>query len=463
MNRPAVAVFLLTLAFLAPLTHGAVFLAGNDASRFAQIEALVDGGHPFIDDSKYAWTVDRVTVGGKDYSNKPPLLSVLGAGLYLLLQKATGLTFAAHEAATVWLLTFALAALPTAWLAASFFCALGRQEPIPFRVRCLATAALAAGTILTSFAGTLNNHCVTAALLFAAFRAAMDAKGWKAGLWTALAACIDIVPGVLFIPVFASFLAPDRRALARFGALLLAGAALFVAVDLAIVGHALPPKMVPGAVDHSSQFASSVAGVLLPESWTYPLECLFGWHGFFTVSPVLLFGVLGLGQALRTGAPLPRGRCLALAATLAMMIAGHVLLVGSYGGWSYGFRYLIPIIPMILFFAPPAIARHERIFGAVLAVSALFALIGAYNPWPPAYEQEGNKNPVAALVSNPIGGNASAFLQEHFPGAGLTRGMKALFISPSKPDQARYLALFYLDKRDAVMAENMKRIYQRLR
>lgn len=462
MNRPAVVVFCLTLAWLAPLTHGAVFLAGNDASRFAQIEALVDGGHSFINDSKYAWTVDRVTLGGKDYSNKPPLLSVLGAGLYLLLHKA-GLTFAAHEAATVWLLTFALTALPTAWLAASFFAALALHEPISFRVKCLATAALAAGTVLTSFAGTLNNHCVTAALLFAAFRASLEGSGVKAGLWTALAACIDIVPGVLFVPVFAFLLFPERRALARFGALLLLGAALFVALDFAIVGHPLPPKMVPGAVDHSSQFASSVAGVLLPETWTYPFACLFGWHGFFTVSPVLLFGVLGLAQALKTEAPLPRSRCLALVAALAAMIAGHVLFVGSYGGWSYGFRYLIPIIPMILFFSPPAIARHERVFGAVLAVSVLFALIGAYNPWPPAYEQERNKNEVAALVNNPIGGNASAFMQEHFPGAGLTRTMKALFISPSKPEQARYLALFYLDKRDAVMAESMKRVYQRLR
>lgn len=446
--------FAAALVLMAILTHDRVFLAGNDASRFAQMEALVDYGHPYINESRYARTVDRVTIGGKDFSNKPPLLSLIGAGVYFLLEKAGGLSFAHDDAWVVYILTFLLVGVPGAWLVTLFHSSLRRHAAASPRAIWLATSALAAGTLLTSFSGTMNNHTVTAALLFAAFDAALGGMAVAAGLWSALAACIDIVPGVLFIPVFALMLQDGARR--RFAIPIAAGAATFAACNLWIVGSPLPAKMVRGAVDHSSQFGASVAGVLLPDSWIYPLECLFGWHGFFTVSPVLAFGIAGLALAARAGRPLPRRECVALCLAMGAMAAGHVVFVGSYGGWSYGFRYLIPIIPLLLFFAPRAIERAPWLFTATLAISGLFAAIGAYNPWPPAYEQERNKDPVASLVTNPIGGNASAWMEEHFPGARLTEAMKARFIGGSPRERARYLALFYLDKGDRPMVDRMR-------
>ena len=104
------------------------------------------------------------------------------------------------------------------------------------------------------------------------------------------------------------------------------------------------------------------------------------------------------------------------AAACAVMIAGHASFVGSYGGWSWGFRYLIPIVPVMLFFAPPLFARlGPWLSAAIVSLSVALALIGAYNPWPPAYEQESDQDPVAALVSNPVAGNLSAWLHERFP------------------------------------------------
>ncbi|HKQ97525.1 MAG TPA: hypothetical protein VJV75_06605, partial [Candidatus Polarisedimenticolia bacterium] len=110
----------LTLAALVPLVHASVFEAGNDVSRFATIESLVDHGTGAIGASRYHWTVDRVTIDGRDYSNKPPLLSLLGAGAYWVLEHAAGLTFADDEPAVVWALTFLFAALPTAMLVGLF-------------------------------------------------------------------------------------------------------------------------------------------------------------------------------------------------------------------------------------------------------------------------------------------------------------------------------------------------------
>lgn len=453
-------VFVLTILFLAPLIHTGVFKGGNDASRFAQMESLVDYGHTYIDESIYSGTIDRVRIGDKVYSNKPPVLSIIGAGAYYLLKKTGGITFAGNEAVVVYLLVMILVVIPTAWLVSLFYSSLEQYRDLSSRSKYLATLAVAAGTILTSFSVTLNNHTVAAALLFAAFLSAGRGKAVQTGVWSALAACIDIVPGLLFIPYLAYRLysLSGRRALAKYSLLLSAGAAVFIASNIWIVGHPLPPKLVPGAIDFSSAFGPSAAGVLLPDSWTYPLECLFGWHGFFTVSPVLIFGVLGLGKALKSAAPLSERSYLLLAVTLVVMIAGHILFVGSYGGWSYGFRYLIPIIPVLLFFAPVMIEKHAGIFTGILALSILSALLGTYNPWPPGYSQELQKDPVSSLVKNPAGANAAAWLEKNFPGSALTGRMKTSVIGPSERPQVQYLMLFYLSKNDRDMAKKMRRL-----
>lgn len=450
-HLPVAAVFALTFVFLALLTHDNVFLAGNDASRFAQIEALVDHGEAQIDHSRYGWTVDRVTIDGRDYSNKPPLLAIIGAGVYFLIETVFGLTFARHEAATVYILTLVLAGVPTAWLVARFYAALGVYRDIPGLVRGLTTLALAAGTILTSFSVTLNNHTIAAALLFAMCHDAWSGRGLPAGIWIALAFCIDPVPAAVFAPIAGALLweASGKPALRSFLYGMGSGAAIFTAVNWWIVGSPFPPKMAAGAADQASGFASGIGGVLLPDHWTYPLECLVGWHGFFSVSPVLLFAAAGLVRAAGTGQPLPRRWCRLLLLGCTVMIAGHVLLAGSYGGWSYGFRYLIPIVPILLFFTPRAVGPNRvGPFAAVLAVSILFALIGAYHPWPPGYEQEARKDPVASVVTNPIGANLSGWARQRFPGSALADRLARTFISPDERVRERYLYLFYRSRGD---------------
>jgi hypothetical protein len=466
LRRPFWVLLLLTLTGLAPLVHAHVFQAGNDASRFAQIEALIDHGEGPIDDTRYRWTVDRVYIGSRVYSNKPPLLSLLGAVVYLGIRTATGLTFARNEAAVIYLLNLLLAALPTAWLVARFHGAVLRLWSAPGNERggsgnaasaALVTAALAAGTILTSFSTVLNNHTIAAACLFAACEAAWSGGALAAGSWIALTACIDQVPGLVFAPALAVMVrdVSDRRGLLRYLGALAAGAVVFMAADLLVTGSPWPPKMVPGASDFSSGMAPSVAGVLLPKDWTYPLAVLFGWHGFFSVSPVLLFGAAGMVRAARTGVPLRRRWVVLLAAACAVMIAGHALFVGSYGGWSYGFRYLIPIIPILLVFAPGVLGpKGTRIFVPALLISCFTALLGAYHPWPPGHEPETGRHPIASVVTNPIGANLAAWMRQHLGGAPADLAGR-LFISADRQERERYLALFYASKGDLAMAQRI--------
>jgi hypothetical protein len=208
--------------------------------------------------------------------------------------------------------------------------------------------------------------------------------------------------------------------------------------------------MLPGAVDLSAQAGPSAAGVVLPQSATYPIEVLFGAHGLFTVSPLLLLGAAGFMFAARRAPDAERRFWRALAAGVALQIVGHALLAGSYGGWSYGYRYLIPIQPLLLLAAPFALGTSRRVtLGIVLlAPSVLFAALGAYHPWPPAYEQATSGAPVAMQVTNPIGGNAAALAAQYAPDSAAAERLGARFVSADPEQRRRYFALFFASKGD---------------
>jgi MFS family permease len=444
--------------FLALFTHNKVFLAGNESSRYAQIEALVDYHQTNIDESKYNWTIDRVTLNEKDYSNKPPSLSIIGSGIYFILKNIFGLTFEKNESLTIYLLTLLIIGLSTSWLASKFYTSLEIHKNIQRNIRVLATLTLATGTILTSFSVTFNNHTVAAALIFAAFCDVMAKKSFRAGIWISLAICIDVVPGALFIPVFALMLYYERgrSGLFKYFSAVLIGGILFVSLNMLIAGHPLPPKLIPGGIDHSSQYESVVQHVPLPKNWLYPLQCLFGWHGFFTVSPVLIIGAIGLVLAAIKREPFKRRNTIFVGSAVFIMLLGYASFVGSLGGWSYGIRYLIPIMPILLFFIPVMLKNMRiPIFICVLVLSTLFALIGMYNPWPPVYEPEVEPHPVASLVKNPIGGNFSAWMREYFGESALTRIIASNCIHPDKEKQNQYLVFFYLSKGDKEMAQKV--------
>ena len=69
---------IILIIFLVLVTRS--FISGpNDGSRFATVRALVEN-HTFSIDSHDS--IDIVQYNGRFYSSKPPLLSVMAAGIY---------------------------------------------------------------------------------------------------------------------------------------------------------------------------------------------------------------------------------------------------------------------------------------------------------------------------------------------------------------------------------------------
>jgi len=460
-----VAVFLLFLAIYAAGTHPRVFAAGNDASRWAHVESLVERGTSSIVGSRFRGTVDKVVLpDGRELSNKPPLMAFVGAALYAPLTAVTGwrLADAATGGRAIWTLTVLLVGVPAAATVALFARALARARCLGSGPRALLVVALGAGTLVTSFSGTLNNHVPAALGVLAGVLAALDGRGGRAGLWLGLAAAIDLLPGAGFVPVAFALLVTASargRVLGRFAAGLGVGAVLLVTANVATSGSPLPPKMLPGAIDLAAQAGPAVAGVVLPQSPLYALELLFGGHGLLTVSPVLLIGAVGLGLAVRRP-PFGPGRFWGwLAAGIVLQFAGHALVAGSYGGWSWGYRYLLPIQPLLLLAAPAALHRRagRAAFAALLPPSLLFAALGAFHPWPPAFEQATAGDPVATLVTNPIGGNAAAWLERASPGSALARGAGERFVDRDPELRRRYYRLFFGSKGDFATMRKFER------
>ncbi len=151
-------------------------------------------------------TVDKVLHPGtqKFYSSKPPLLSTLVAGLYWILHKITGWTFALNVWEIVKILLVVINVLPFAvylFLLSRLVERFGQSD----WSRLYIVTAAAFATLVTPFLITFNNHTFgTFSVVFALFPALTILTKTKeegkpsfchylwAGFFASFAACVDL-------------------------------------------------------------------------------------------------------------------------------------------------------------------------------------------------------------------------------------------------------------------------------
>jgi hypothetical protein len=219
--------------------------SANDRSRMAAVESLVHRGTWAIDESPFS-TIDRIYVDGHFYSDKLPLLSFIGSGVYRVLHDGFHLTLDAghcdldespcHCRAfcsersgdspdwAYYLLTLTLVGLPSALMLALFyhvtgFFGLGNPAAL------LLTATLGLATQVFPYSTVFNNQLPATACLLASFYALLRAhllrahllrarlprgqdghnpRRWLfiAGLLAALALTFDLGTGLFFVAFF---------------------------------------------------------------------------------------------------------------------------------------------------------------------------------------------------------------------------------------------------------------------
>ena len=403
------------LLLWALLTHSHVN-SWNDASRLATIEALVHQGTWAIEGTAFGdRTADRVFLNGHFYSDKPPVLSFLAAGVYTVLHRGFHLSFDS----TGWcdpvaspcycfallcpqppdwayyLLTLALIGLPSALMLALFYRSTAFLD-VPNPLALLVTAALGLGTLVFPYSLVFNNQIPAAASVMVGFYALLRSKtcnsssaGWLlvAGFATALAFTFDLlaVPFLVFF-LGVTLLRHRRRTwaflLGSFIPLLLLGA-----LDWWILGDPLPPSMHPSGFSYpDSLFPSTPTGNLAPANvLEYGFRMMFGDRGLLNLSPVSLWSVFGLWLLFRERSHRLWSEMVALALASLSLVLGLALFTQDFGGLSYGARWLTEAVPPLFFFAArPGLYRslwQRLLFAALTAISLFSAWQGAINPW----------------------------------------------------------------------------------
>jgi hypothetical protein len=401
------------------------FLSANDRSRWLTVRALVDQGTFAIDgvmDVNVWNTIDMVQHRGRDgelhlYSSKPPLLSVLLAGEYWLIQRLTGWTLAEQPYVVVRLVLLTVNVLPMLVMLVIVARWAERFGTTDWgRVLVVATAAL--GTLLTPFAVVLNNHLIAA--VSTAIAADATLRIWFDGdrrlRWFALVggfaafAAADDLPALSLLALFsAGLMALDwRRWLLGFVPAAGVVVAAFFATNYAAHGSWRPPYAHRSETDPDDnwyRYTYTLGGrerssywldpqgidVGEPSRGTYALHVLVGHHGLLSLTPMWLLSLWGGWLWLRG----TDGRFRLVAASVALVtfvcLAFYIGVLPqrdrNYGGMTAGFRWLLWQAPLWLLVMLPAADRATRSRWGMAAACVLlvFSVVSAsyptWNPW----------------------------------------------------------------------------------
>ncbi|HEX3658107.1 MAG TPA: hypothetical protein VHV55_20130 [Pirellulales bacterium] len=405
------------------------FLSGNDRSRWATVRSLVEQGTYQIDDivTQPNWdTIDMVkhddeghaapSIGqGHLYSSKPPLLATLVAAPYWVIYKLTGATLVTHPYAIGRGLLVLVNVVPLA-IYFLILAKLAERYGASDWGRVFMVACGTAGTFLTTFAVVLNNHvpaAVSAAIaLYCAMRIACDGQRgalyfFIGGLAAAFAVANEL-PALALVGLLSLWLlvvAPRLTLAAWLPGLLIVAAAFFGTNYLA--HHSLVPAYArQGSQDNWYVYQYVKDGKVRDSYWMHPekkspidqgepsvadyaLHALVGHHGVFSLSPIWLLSVVGLGLLCVRSGPL-RTLGWIILVTSVVCLAFYITLPleqRNYGGTSSGFRWAFWFAPLWLVALLPAAdemvrSRTLRVLAAVLLCASVVSVsYPTWNPW----------------------------------------------------------------------------------
>ncbi len=403
-RRTFTALALCAAAYLYVFPYQARINNPNENARFYMTAAIAEQGTYIIDSlrARWGWVNDCAIHEGHAYSVKAPGTSLLGVPAYAAYYwggRALGVDL--DRDAALWICRVTASILP--WLLFLFFFHrwLGRHTASAL-VRDAVFVSVALGSCLYGYGVLFMSHTLSAASAFGAFMLLFDAhhaararwgRAFWAGLLTAGVTLFEY-PGVLAslaLSVYALIaLRPRKWIPFAIGGLIPTFAMMHF--QWACFGSPFSPGHLYVENDafragHEQGFYGAVG---LQWDALYGL-LLHPGAGLFPLTPILVFGVLGLAMLVlrrreRADAWVASG--IVLTTTLAMGCMNN-----WRGGWTIGPRYLVVVYPFLAWGAvvalDPLVRRFPRI-GAALAIGLtavgllLSGLPSAYYPHFPA-------------------------------------------------------------------------------
>ncbi len=120
-----IVVLLIAIPLLRPLRHpDPRTICDDEQARLATVQAIVENRTLAIDGTVFSTTRQKVFVGGRHYSDQPPVMALLLSGPYWVMYKG-GMTFEHNPLWVMFLLTLIGVTLPVS-LAAGMIYKMGR-------------------------------------------------------------------------------------------------------------------------------------------------------------------------------------------------------------------------------------------------------------------------------------------------------------------------------------------------
>ena len=420
---------LILLVFALLYSMEEIGMSGNEASRFATIQAVAEQGTFAIEKTNFR-TVDKLFIDGHLYSDKPPFMAWSIGMLVRPFCELKLVNFVDNYYLLVYLIDLIFAGGVNILIFWWMFNAFRRVRRGSLEAKFLLALGGSLGTWLFSYSVVINNHTPAALCVLGLFvaldkfrRSPGKLPAIAAGAMCGLLGALDIPGGVFFTlaTVAALALSSPRRERFDYAA---AGActAGFCAIGLLCLNYYAYREVLPLYIVNRGSFTPSVPGTGILAYFT---ECLFTCRGVFSYQPFLLLAPPAVWML--------RGKLhrfeWALAAASAVFALFYLSVTNEYGGAAYGFRYLIPVIPLWYVAAGRWVLESRRKW--LSAVAALLILCGVATSWIGTYAPfcvsfEGPNTPpghFSRIVRSSFGGNLLCFCYEKMPGSALTRGL----------------------------------------
>lgn len=270
-------------------------------------------------------------VGGRIYSHWYPLLSVLALPFVyvsLVASRVSGLPFH-YLAATVSLLLVGALTAATSGFIALLTLRLGGDR----KGAWLAAVSYAIGTVALAYGRTFYAESLLAFLTVSAlyFTFGLSRSNVLLGAGFAGLALLAKPAGILLGPILAMYLLMKRLPVLR-SVLPLVGMStgflLYAAFNVIRFGHPLDFGI--KSPFQATYFLSGVVGLIASPG-----------YGLFWYCPPVILAVFGFHKAMRKS----KFEALAIVATFAAFLTLHSFLPYWYAAWSWGPRYLVPVVP----------------------------------------------------------------------------------------------------------------------
>ena len=373
------------------------FFNPNELSRFQTVVAVVETGSFAIDGELAALGdhEDKAAAGGRLYSNKAPGLSLAAVPVYALLRIV--LPRPDSPTAPIFVLLRLLTVSLVCVLALSRFARRLSIRPEWRTAAPLVTFAVGFGTPFLYYARSFFGHAWTAALLFLAWdalsrsetrtsrqgSAAAVLAGFLAG-WAAISE-YTMAPVALALAVRSAFPPPGPR---RGKQLLsfVAGLAVPLSVVLAYQAICFGSPFVPSYAREAYPAYAELAarrffGFGVPDPKVAVAYFFHPARGILLFSPFFFWAGPGFARWLRSKRDRPDGVFALAASAIAFLLL--TAYPNWHAGWSFGSRYLLPLLFLTAASLPFALGSSlSRGFFAATVVFSAGAHVLATLSWP---------------------------------------------------------------------------------